>query len=323
MYTRAAAVVARVAVSMLISGSGAAAPSNDAPPDWAYPIYQREVGPVPESQLISLRGSDLVLTFKQVNDPFGVRDWFPEDHPEMPAVVARGRAPKLASCSFCHLPTGIGGPDNAAIAGLSTVYITQQIEEFRSGRRQCAVPPSVPCRNIMNRMAQAASDIEVKAAAEYFSQLPYRSRIQVIESAMVPKMTVQGFVFARADGGEQEPIGERILEVPDSLAEFDAGDWRTAITAYVPPGSIARGKILVEGATRGAPPCGVCHGSRLQGNELAPPLAGRSPSYIVRQLYDIQYGYRSGSAMALMQPVAARLNAIDRVAIAAYIASLR
>src|SRR5271170_628725 len=322
MYTRAVAVVARTAVLLLICGA-AVAPSTDAPPDWAFPIYQREVGPVPESQLISVPGSDLVLTFKQVGDPFGMRDWFPEDHPEMPAVVARGRAPKLASCSFCHLPLGIGGPDNAAIAGLSTAYITQQIEEFRSGRRQCAVPPSVPCRSIMNRMAQAASDFEVKAAAEYFSRLPYHSRIQVIEAAMVPKMTVQGFVFARADGGEQEPIGERILEVPDSLAEFDAGDWRTAITAYVPPGSIARGKTLVEGATRGAPPCGVCHGSRLQGNELAPPLAARSPSYIVRQLYDIQYGYRGGSAMALMQPVAARLNAIDRVAIAAYIASLR
>jgi cytochrome c553 len=322
MYTRAAAVAARIGVLMLISGA-AAAPSDDAPPDWAFPIYQKEHETVPESQLISVPGSDRVLTFKQVNDPFGVRDWFPQDHPDMPAVVALGRAPKLASCSYCHLPTGVGGPDNAAIAGLSAAYITQQIEEFRTGRRQCAVPPSVPCRSIMNRMAQAASDSEGKEAAEYFSRLPYRSRILVIEAAMVPKMTVQGFVFARADGGEQEPIGERILEVPDSIAEFDSGDWRTPITAYVPPGSLARGKALVEGAARDATPCGSCHESRLQGNELAPPLAGRSPTYIVRQLYDIQYGYRSGPATALMQPVVARLNAIDRVAIAAYIASLQ
>lgn len=322
MYARAIAIVARTAALLLICGS-AVAPDNDAAPDWAFPIYQKEVASVPESQLISVPGSDLLLNFRQVGDHFGTRDWFPEDHPDMPAVVAYGRAPKLASCSFCHLPTGIGGPDNAAIAGLSTAYITQQIEEFRSGRRQCAVPPSIPCRSLMNRMAQAASDSEVKAAAEYFSRLPYRSRIKVIEAAMVPKMTVQGFVFARADGSEQEPIGERILEVPDSLAEFDAGDWRTPITAYVPPGSIARGKLLVEGVARGAAPCGACHESRLQGNELAPPLAGRSPSYIVRQLYDIQYGYRSGPATALMQPVVARLNALERVAIAAYIASLQ
>ena len=103
MYTRAVAVVARTAVLLLICGA-AVAPSTDAPPDWAFPIYHREGAAVPESQLISVPGSDLVLTFKQVGDPFGMRDWFPEDHPEMPAVVARGRAPKLASCSLCHLP---------------------------------------------------------------------------------------------------------------------------------------------------------------------------------------------------------------------------
>ena len=53
-----------------------------------------------------------------------------------------------------------------------------------------------------------------------------------------------------------------------------------------------------------------------------PALAGRSPSYIVRQLYDIQHGTRTGQWTELMKPVVAGLSADDLVAIAAYTASL-
>ena len=56
---------------------------------------------------------------------------------------------------------------------------------------------------------------------------------------------------------------------------------------------------------------------------MVPPLAGRSPSYSVRQLYDIQYGFRRGPAMVPMKPEVAHLNAKDRIAIAAHLASLR
>jgi cytochrome c553 len=53
-----------------------------------------------------------------------------------------------------------------------------------------------------------------------------------------------------------------------------------------------------------------------------PALAGRSPSYIVRQLYDMQHGVRNGSWSALMQAVVNGLSIEDMVALAAYTASL-
>ena len=51
-------------------------------------------------------------------------------------------------------------------------------------------------------------------------------------------------------------------------------------------------------------------------------FAGRSPSYIMRQLYDIQHGVRNGQWAELMKPVVAGLSEGDMVAIAAYTASL-
>jgi cytochrome c553 len=52
-----------------------------------------------------------------------------------------------------------------------------------------------------------------------------------------------------------------------------------------------------------------------------PALAGRSPSYIVRQLWDMQHGLRHGPWVELMKAVVARLTVDDMVAIAAYTAS--
>ena len=52
-----------------------------------------------------------------------------------------------------------------------------------------------------------------------------------------------------------------------------------------------------------------------------PPIAGRSPSYIVRQIFDIQQGTRKGAGMDLMRIVVAKLTPEDMAAIAAYVAS--
>jgi cytochrome c553 len=53
-----------------------------------------------------------------------------------------------------------------------------------------------------------------------------------------------------------------------------------------------------------------------------PGIAGRSPSYLVRQMYDFQQGTRRGKMSPLMQPVVAHLTSEDMVDIAAYVASL-
>jgi cytochrome c553 len=53
-----------------------------------------------------------------------------------------------------------------------------------------------------------------------------------------------------------------------------------------------------------------------------PPIAGRSPSYLVRQLYDFQTGARAGISSALMKPSVEKLTVEDMIALAAYASSL-
>ena len=53
-----------------------------------------------------------------------------------------------------------------------------------------------------------------------------------------------------------------------------------------------------------------------------PPLAGRSPSYLARQLYDIQHGTRQGPVVVPMLPEVVHMTPGDRIAIVAYLASL-
>jgi cytochrome c553 len=51
-------------------------------------------------------------------------------------------------------------------------------------------------------------------------------------------------------------------------------------------------------------------------------MAGRSPSYIVRQFYDFKYGTRAGIGSALMKASVEKLAVEDMLALAAYPASL-
>jgi cytochrome c553 len=68
--------------------------------------------------------------------------------------------------------------------------------------------------------------------------------------------------------------------------------------------------------------CGICHGRDLKGLGNIPGIAGRSPSYIVRQLFDFQTGNRAGVNSALMKPVVENLSMDDMIALASYSASL-
>ena len=94
-------------------------------------------------------------------------------------------------------------------------------------------------------------------------------------------------------------------------------------TAYAPPGSIAKGEVLVRRGGEGKTlACATCHGEDLRGLGNVPPIAGRSPTYLARQLYDIKSGARNGDAAALMKPVVEKLGNDDFIAITAYLATL-
>jgi cytochrome c553 len=130
-----------------------------------------------------------------------------------------------------------------------------------------------------------------------------------------------------ADAGV-EPIGERIIETPERTHDTEfLRNPRSGFIAYVPPGSLKKGESLVmNGVTGGGgkvTACTVCHGSDLRGLGPVPTLAGRSPSYTARQLYDMQRGNRNGLWTPLMAPLLADLGPDDLLTAAAYLASLR
>jgi cytochrome c553 len=175
-------------------------------------------------------------------------------------------------------------------------------------------------------MIEAAKDMtddEIKAAAEYFSSMKWTPWIRVVESATVPKTRLSGNVFFPLPDGGTEPIGSRIIEAPEDVERFELRDPRSGFVAYVPPGSLKKGAALVASGGGKTTPCGVCHGPDLKGLGPVPGIAGRSPSYIVRQLFDIQQGTRKGLWSPLMKPVVANLTQDDMLAIAAYAASLQ
>ena len=193
--------------------------------------------------------------------------------------------------------------------------------DYKSGVRRSSVPTRGPVA-LKISLSKDITDDEVKAAAAYFSVLKPRSNITVIETDTVPKTFVAGWFLAASNTDEQEPIGQRIIEVPEDLEQFENRDPRSRFIAYVPIGSIKNGASLVTTGAGKTLQCAICHGPELKGLAGIPPIAGRSPSYIVRQLYDIQNGTRAGVAAQLMKETVANLTVKDMLSIAAYLASL-
>ena len=316
---------AAIAAACLIVVSGALAADAgqaDPPPAWAFPLNPpHKTDPDAPNRVHHVRGSALAFSDKQLNDRFFTIDWFPKEHGPMPPVVAAGRRPDVSACTYCHMASGTGGPAEAALPGLPESYIVEQFGEFRSGRRRAAQPRMLSPNDMVDE-ARHANAQDVQAAAAYFSRQRFASHFHVVETDTVPKTSVQGVsLYAKVPGAGREPIGQRIVEIPDDFKQLELGDPHSEFTTYAPRGSIARGKALVASGA-GAAPCRSCHGPDLRGAGSNPPLAGRSASYLARQLYDIQYGFRSGPAVAPMLPEVAHMTAADRIAIVAYLTSL-
>ncbi len=310
------------AAAVAIAGGSRAA--DDAPPPWAFaanPPAPKPPTPVPDDGTVKhVAGSSVGLTLSQVKDAFNIPDWHPDNHPSAPDIVTHGRKPAVLACGYCHLPNGLGRPENAGLAGLPAAYIAQQIADFRSAARQSPIPDLVPPK-LMVGIAKAATDDEIKEAAAYFSSLTPTPWIRVVEAATVPKTHVAGYMLVPDAEGGTEPIGMRIIETPENVAQTELRDSGSGFVAYVPPGSIRKGEALVKTGGGKTTPCGTCHGVDLKGLGPVPNLAGRSPSYVVRQLYDFQHGSRAGLWSPLMAGVVRDLTPEDLVDIAAYTAS--
>ena len=325
------------------AGTASALRAEDAPPPWAWafvtppPPGTPPAVPAPPAALdnttqLNLPGSKLSFTRAQIANPFGPADWFPEDHPPMPNIVAHGREsaqPQIWACGYCHYPNGKGRPENASIAGLAYDYLVQQLMNFRSGARKTSDPRKANTAQ-MAQFASAMTDEEIREAAKYFSSMPATPWIKVVESETAPKTrTPKGMMFLTLAGSEagSEPLGRRIIETPVNADETEIlRNPRSGFVAYVPPGSLEKGRALVENGVTASggkvTPCTACHGLDLRGLGPVPGLAGRSPSYIARQLYDIQHGNRAGTWTPLMTAVVANLGPDDLLTASAYLASL-
>jgi len=306
-------------LTVFLSTPAARAQYAEGTPLWAYPFNPPGSKPKPDDGVPRhVPGSSASYTVTQLRNRFLAPDWHPQEHPVMPEVVSQGRKPDVSACGFCHRASGTGGPENASIAGLPRAYIVRQMQEYKSGARSTAVPKRAPTR-LMIAAAKAITDAEVEAAAAYFSALKPVARIRVQESATAPQIFVANWFFAASPVGATEPLGQRIVEVPEDLAQFEARDSHARFVAYVPQGSVSRGESLVKTGGGKTVPCATCHGANLKGTDDIPSIAGRSPTYMLRQLFEVKVGVRRGAKADQMAPTVAKLSLDDMIDIAAYL----
>jgi cytochrome c553 len=315
--------------------------ADEAPPPWAYGFKEppppgtaqvppgRAAPPPTDPARYALPGTDLRFTRAEITNVFGPADFFPGEHPVPPTVVLRGKSPAVWSCARCHYYNGKGRPENAGLAGLPVAYFIEQMTAFRRGERRSSDPrkPNTP---MMAEFARGLTDDEIRAVAEYYGALPWTPWIRVVETTRAPQTTISAGLYLPVTGGGDEPLGERIVEVPEDpeTSEIQRSP-HVGFIAYAPPGSIKRGEAFVTTGGAGRTlVCAACHGPDLKGAispglGAVPGLAGRSPSYLFRQMFDIQTGHRTDARVTLMKPVVANLSSSDMLAIAAYLASLQ
>jgi len=308
--------------TMLMLAALAAAPAMIVGPDWAFPPGQRgsAEGKADPARIVRLPGAERTYSEAVVDGGAEAVDWRPRDHAPMPSIVARAAKVDGFACGYCHLPAGEGRPENASLAGLPAGYIVRQVEAMKSGERTGVRPSWVPTR-LMLGVAKSVSPEDLRAAAAYFSRQQFTSRLRVVEAERIPTPTGAHFVYALARRGTA-PLNHRIIEAPADPEAFEERDARMTYTAYVPAGAIARGAALARNGGPAARPCASCHGPNLTGG-VGPPLAGRSPTYLFRQLLAFHNQARREPAAGDMQYVSAKLNQSDMINLAAYAANLK
>jgi cytochrome c553 len=284
-------------------------------PEWAYNIPDKVQPPEPKvPNVVRVEGSTKELEASAVAGNANPPDWFPDEHPAPPRSV---KGPMPNACGSCHLMSGQGHPESADIAGMPAEYIIRQMNYFKSGARKEEAR--------MGPIARAVSDEDVRQAAEYFSAIKPSPFVKVIETATPPKTYISADARHRRimpDGGT-EPIGRRIIQIPEDPMQVTIRNPHSGFIAYVPPGSIKKGEGLIKTGGGGKTiQCAICHGDALTGLGEVPRLAGLQPVYVARQLIQMQNGTSAGTNAALMKKVVAKLSEEDIIAISAYLGSL-
>ena len=306
-----------VAVAATFALQAQAPPQSESGrPSWAFlaPDKQQPSGSE-NAAPIRIAGSSKEYTPAQIDDLSNPPDWFADEHASAPSIVQHAKGAALA-CGSCHLMSGHGHQESADLAGLSADYIVRTMGDFKSGTR------IDPAR--MNAIAKAMSDEDIRQAADWFAALKPGGWVRVVETDTVPKsyVSVKGRQRLPLPEGGNEPLGNRIIELPEDVARATSRDPHSGFVVYVPKGSVAKGAELVKtGGANKTIACAICHGEKLEGLADVPRIAGLHPAYIARQLYAFQTGTNHSVSSALMKKVVVNLSADDILAIAAYAAA--
>ena len=338
---RYAAVIAAIAVAIGTAALVGQAPSPN-PLPWAYGYLTPGPDPLPppcptdakpytcsrpgrpwedDPALLRLPGTDRVFTITQIQAHYDPADWYPGDHPlPVPDIVQRGReSDRLRACAHCHYHNGQGKPENGHVTALPVNYFLEQLALFKSGGRRSADPRKANHAE-MAQIARFLSETEMKEAAQYYAAIAWKPWVTVVETGTAPQTRQSAAGLFIPLGTDTEPLGQRFIEVPEFPDRTERlRDPRAGFVAYVPVGTLGKGKTLVSTGGGRTVQCAACHGANLLGSGDVPSIADRSVSYTVRQLYNYQQGARQSQ---VMQPVVSKLSPDDIIAVAAYLASL-
>lgn len=311
-------VLVFASLSFLVISAQQAPQAANARPAWAFLVPDKDQPPGEENAGPQhIPGSDKAYTAAQIDDLAHPPDWFPNEHGPLPKIVS-GEGVAVLACGACHLMSGEGHPESAGLAGFTVEYLVRQMSDFKSGARKDPVR--------MTLIGKATSEADAKAAAEFFAALKPVAWVRVVETSTVPKsyVSTKGRMRLPLPGAGMEPLGNRIVELPEDAHRATSRDPHSGFIAYAPPGSVAKGRQLaMTGGNGKTIACTICHGDSLQGIGDVPRIAGLHPLYIGRQLSMFQTDAYNGNSSALMKKVVAKLDADDMLALAAYAASLK
>jgi hypothetical protein len=212
-------------------------------PDWAFPVTEK-VQPPPRFEGARARpappGSTLSITRAKADDMYDIPNWYPAKYPPMPKIVQYGnKDTQVRACGSCHLPTGTGHDESAYMAALPAPYFIRQMQDWKTGDRKFS--PT------MVAMAKVITDAEIKEAADYFTAVKPTPWIRVVEADTVPRSYIGpgNKRLIHPDGGS-EPLGNRIIEVPED----------EEIVLYRDPsaGFVAMCRMAASRAARSLPP---------------------------------------------------------------------
>ena len=229
--------------------------------EWAYPVPDKNPPPAGPDSPKHLPNSTKAYTQAQIDDQFAPPDWYPNEHGPLPNVVEKGI--QAQACGSCHLMSGQGHPESAQLAGLPAAYMIRQMQDFKSGVRKDPEGYEASARAArMNNIAAGLPEEKMRAAVEFFSAMKPVTWYKVVEADTVPKSWVNaGRMRLPAPGGGTEPLGNRIITMPQDPERIELRDPHMGFIAYVPKGNVKKGEELAtKGGNGKTVACATCHG---------------------------------------------------------------